>query len=413
MGVSGTSSVPTRDVADDPTPHGRPRPLPAAQITTPGRGGRGPVVQLVTRLNIGGVAAHVLLLGRELAADRSTTVAAGHPAAVEGEMNDPAVAVRHVPLVRPLRPATDARAVAAVRHLLVETGATVLHTHMAKAGSVGRLAALSLPPRRRPRTVHTFHGHVLDGYFSPGVQRAFVEVERRLAARTDALVAVSDEVRDALLDLRIGRPSQYQVVGYGLDLGRFLAVDGPSGRLRGPLGLGPDVPLVGVLGRLVAIKDHATLLAAVAKLPGVHLAVIGDGELRTVLEAEASWLGLSGRVHFTGWWADVPGALADLDVVALTSRNEGTPMALIEAAAAARPVVATGVGGVAAVVDDGVTGYVVGAGDIEAVAARLASLLADGPARERLGRAARASISDRFGPERLLHDVRALYASLD
>jgi glycosyltransferase involved in cell wall biosynthesis len=408
MGVSGTSSVPTPAVADGTAL--RRRPVPAPEIAAPEPDGRGPVVQLVTRLNIGGVAAHVLLLGRELAADRPTTVAAGYPAAVEGEMADPAVAIRHVPLVRPLRPATDARAVAAVRHLLVDTGATVLHTHMAKAGTVGRLAALSL--RRRPRTVHTFHGHVLDGYFSPGVQRAFVEVERRLAARTDALIAVSDEVRDALLDLGIGRPDQFHVVGYGLDLGRFLAVDGPSGRLRGPLGLGPDVPLVGVLGRLVAIKDHATLVAAVARLPGVHLAIVGDGERRGALEADVSRLGLTGRVHFTGWCDDVPGALADLDVVALTSRNEGTPMALIEAAAAGRPVVATGVGGVATVVEDGVTGYVVGAGDVDAVAARLASLLADGAARERLGRAARVSISGRFGPERLLHDVRALYASL-
>ena len=327
-------------------------------------------------------------------------------------MTDPAVAVRHVPLVRPLRPATDVRALAAVRRLLVETGATVLHTHMAKAGTVGRLARHSLPGRNRIRTVHTFHGHVLDGYFSPAVQRAFVEVERRLAARTDALVAVSDEVRDALLELRIGRPGQYQVIPYGLDLGRFLAVEAPSGSLRGSLGLGPEVPLVGTLGRLVAIKDHATLLAAMAHLPGVHLAVVGDGELRPALEAQAAGLGLAGRVHFTGWSADVPGALADLDVVVLTSRNEGTPMALIEAAAAARPVVATRVGGVAAVVADGFTGHLVAAGDAEAVASRIGLLLADPAGRQAMGRAARVAMADRFGPDRLLREVRALYVGL-
>jgi glycosyltransferase involved in cell wall biosynthesis len=400
MAGSGGSAVSTLGEAEGGATHGSHRAV------------HSPVVQLVTRLNIGGVAAHVLLLGRELAHDRPTTVAAGQPAETEGEMTDPAVAVRHVPLVRPLRPATDARALAAVRRLLVETGATLLHTHMAKAGTIGRLAGHSLPGRARIRTVHTFHGHVLDGYFSPAVQRAFVEVERRLAVRTDALIAVSDEVRDALLELRIGRPGQYQVIPYGLDLGRFLAVDGPSGSLRGSLDLGPEVPLVGILGRLVAIKDHATVLAAMVHVPGVHLAVVGDGELRPALEAQAAGLGLGGRVHFTGWSADVPGALADLDVVVLTSRNEGTPMVLIEAAAAGRPVVATRVGGVAAVVADGFTGHLVPAGDAEAVASRIGLLLADPVGRQAMGRAARVAMADRFGPDRLLRDVRALYAAL-
>ena len=285
---------------------------------------------------------------------------------------------------------------------------------MAKAGTVGRLAALSLGGRRPgPRTVHTFHGHVLDGYFSPAVQRAFVEVERRLAARTDALIAVSDEVRDALLELRIGRPGQYQVIPYGLDLGRFLAVDGPVGAAAGPAwAWGPTSPWSASSAGWWPIKDHATLLAAVAHLPGVHLAVVGDGELRPALEAQAAGLGLGGRVHFTGWSADVPGALADLDVVVLTSRNEGTPMVLIEAAAAGRPVVATRVGGVAAVVADGFTGHLVPAGDAEAVASRIGLLLADPAGRRAMGRAARAAMADRFGPDRLLGDVRALYAAL-
>jgi len=369
------------------------------------------VVCLITRLNVGGPARQALLLTRGLAPGFATTLAAGRPSATEGELADAAVTVRHLPLVRPLSPADDARAVAAARRLLAETGAQLVHTHMAKAGTVGRLAALG-GPRPRPRTVHTFHGHVLDGYFRPSVERAFVEVERQLARCTDVLVAVSPEIRDELLELRIGRPAQYEVVPLGLDLSDHLAVTGPDGRFRASLGLAPDIPLVGAVGRLVPIKDLVTLLEAVAALPGVHLAVVGDGDERPRLEALALALGLGGRVHFTGWTTDVAGVMADLDVVVLTSRNEGTPVALIEAAACGRPAVATRVGGVPLVVRDGVTGWLAPAGRADDVARLVRRLLDDPPARQAMGQAARAHVRERFSSERLLSDTRALYRSL-
>jgi len=370
-----------------------------------------PVVRLITRLNIGGPARQALLLTRDLAPEFSTTLAAGRPSATEGEMSDPAVAVRLLPFVRPLRPADDARALAATRRLLAETGARIVHTHMAKAGSVGRLAVMT-GPRPRPRTVHTFHGHVLDGYFRPAVERAFIEVERRLARHTDVIVAVSEEIRDELLELRIGRASQYEVVPLGLDLTCFLAVAGPDGRLRERLGLAPDVPLVGAVGRLAPIKDLDTLLEATTMLEGVHLAVVGDGDERPRLEARVAALGLGGRVHFTGWVADVAGVMADLDVVVLTSRNEGTPVSLIEAAACARPVVATRVGGVPLVVEDGITGLLAPPSRPDVVAGLIARLLADPTARRSMGEAARRHVAHRFGQDRLVRDVRHLYEGL-
>jgi glycosyltransferase involved in cell wall biosynthesis len=370
------------------------------------------VVRLVTRLNVGGPARHALLLTRGLADEYDTTLAAGTPTASEGELSDPAVPIHRVPLVRPLSAGADARSLAAVRRLLTERRPALLHTHMAKAGSLGRLAALSVPRGRRPRTLHTFHGHVLEGYFRPAVQRAFVEAERRLAVRTDVLIAVSPEIRDDLLALGIGRPEKFHVISVGIDLSSYLAIDRPHGELRSEFGLSPDTPLVGVVGRLVPIKDHATLLAAVAKLPGVHLAVIGDGEMRNELEALARELGLAERVHFTGWSRDLPAAVSDLDVVALTSRNEGTPVALIEAAAAGRPAVATDVGGVKSVVREGVTGLLAPAGDAGIVADRLARLLADPAERERFGRAGRDWVRERFGDQRLLDEVRALYSDV-
>jgi glycosyltransferase involved in cell wall biosynthesis len=379
-------------------------------ILVPDGGGPPRVLRLITRLNVGGPARQALLLSRHLPPEFPTTLAAGTPTAAEGELTDDQVEVRRVPLVRPLRPDIDARAVVAVRRLLRETGARLVHTHMAKAGTVGRSAAWSVHPR--PRTVHTFHGHVLDGYFSPAVRRTFIEIERRLARGTDVLVAISDEIRDELLDLRIGRPDQYRVIPLGFDLAPFFAVDGQRGDLRRRLNLGPDVPLVVALGRLVPIKDHLTLFEAMARVPDAHLAVVGDGELRASLEARVAQMRLGDRIHFTGWMTDVASVLSDVDVVALTSRNEGTPVSLIEAAACGRASVATKVGGVGMVVEDGVNGYLTRPGDAVGFAAAVERLLAEPETRRGMGLAGRERVRQRFSQERLLSDIRALYSEL-
>ena len=373
-------------------------------VTAPAR-----VLRLVTRLNIGGPARQALLLTKELQDRFPTVLAAGRPTESEGEMSDPDVAVRYVPLVRPLHPQSDMQALGAVRRLMLETRPAIVHTHMAKAGLVGRATAATVRPI--PRTVHTFHGHVLEGYFRPAVQRTFIEIERRMAARTDALVAVSEEIRDGLLALGIGRPAQYRVIPLGFDLSAFAAVGAPTGVLRRTLALDPEIPLVGVIGRLVPIKDLATAITAVARLEGVHLVFVGDGECRSELEARASAAGVADRVHFTGWW-DVPAALSDVDVVLLTSRNEGTPVSLIEAAAARRPVVATRVGGVPLVVEDGVTGLLAPAGDPAALAAHVERLLGSPDLRRSMGEAAQQRVMDRFSKQRLLRDVAELYTGL-
>lgn len=368
------------------------------------------VLRLITRLNIGGPARQALLLSKGLAPQYQTTLAAGTPLAHEGELVDPDVHVHRVPLVREPSPSRDVAALQAVRALVQQTKPAVLHSHMAKAGAIGRLAVLST--RSPVRTVHTFHGHVLEGYFSKRVQRAFVQAERVLAHRTDVLVAVSEHVRDDLLALGIGRPHQYRVIPLGLDLDEHLAAGPGRGRLRQALGVSFNVPLIGIVGRLAPIKDHATALEALRRVPDAHLAVLGDGELRPHVEAQAERLGLRARVHFTGWWTDIPGAMVDLDVALLTSRNEGTPVALIEAHACALPAVATAVGGVAAVVRHGETGLLAPAGEPDALAAHLRTILDDAVMRRRMGEAARASVRERFSHHRLLHDIDLLYREL-
>ena len=343
------------------------------------------VLRLITRMNIGGPARQAILLTKGLSAEFPTLLAAGRPALAEGELTDPDVPVRHVPLVRPVRPMTDLNCLVVVRRLLHESRReTGPHAY----GQSGDDRAVSCPDLGPPAP--TAGPHVPwprpPGLLRRPQQRAFVKFERALARHTDVLIAVSPEVRDELLDLGIGKPAQYRVVPLGFDLARLLAVGtpgGPPGRLRATLGISGDVPLAGTVGRLVPVKDHATLFSAVATVPGLHLAVLGDGELRATLEALVHELGISDRTHFVGWWTDVPSALADLDVVVLSSRNEGTPVALIEALAAGRPVVATDVGGVRHVVQDRETGWLCGPGDPASLARLLQQVVTEpGTARE-------------------------------
>lgn len=367
------------------------------------------ILRVITRLNIGGPARQALLLTRELVAEYPTTLAAGQAPPEEGELSDPAVQVTRVPLVRSLRPHKDIAAFRAVKTLIQELHPKIVHTHMAKGGAIGRLAARSFGDIR---TVHTFHGHVLEGYFSPAVEHAFIRAERFLAARTDALIAVSDEVRDALLDIGVGRAEQFHVIPLGFELDAFLSVEGKTGEFRKEIGLDLESPLVAVIGRVAAIKDHATLLRAIARIPNAHLAVLGDGDRRADTERLARALQITDRTHFLGWRHDLANVLADVDVVALTSRNEGTPVSLIEAAAAGRPVVATAVGGTQSVVRDGVTGLLVRPGEPEGIAAALNQLLGDRPLADRFGLAARNHVKQRFSHRRLLEDVADLYDDL-
>lgn len=366
------------------------------------------VLELVTRMNIGGPARHVLHLARELPPRFDVRVAAGRSGSEEGTLTDENVAVTPVSLIRDISPKHDLRAVGEVRRLLA--GMSLLHTHMAKAGSVGRLAASTVTPR--PRTVHTFHGHVLEGYFRPTVERAFLTAERRLARRTDALVAVSAEVRDALYDLGIGRANQWHVIRPASDLDPFFAAQrGTNRRVRERLGVPADAMLFAILGRLAPIKDHAAAIRAVADT-GAHLAICGEGELEPQLRGLVSDLRIEDRVHFLGWVEDVPGFLAGVDGVLLTSRNEGTPLALVEAQAAGLPVVATAVGGVGDVIEHGVTGLLVPPGDPAATSQALGRLVVDPEVRQSYGDAGRRRMLRRYDPRSAVEKLARLYEHL-
>lgn len=368
------------------------------------------VLRLITRLNIGGPAIQALMLTRELRDEFPTVLAAGRAPDREGELSDPLVYVRCLPLQREINPVIDFRALRATRRLADEIQPRIIHTHMAKAGTIGRVSARMMRPR--PRTVHTFHGHVLEGYFNRAASHAFLVAERSLAKRTDVLIGVSDDVRDRLLDLGIGTPHQWRVIPLGLDLDPFLRVRRPTGHLRKEVEIPPGVSIVGSIGRLAAVKDVMLLMDSVARLAAVSLVIVGDGEEREALERRAGRPDLIGRVHFLGWRRDIPALLPDMDVVALTSINEGTPVSLIEALASARAVVATDVGGVGSVVQHDETGLLTKSRTPQAIASLLCRALEDKDLRERLGREGRARVARRFTQTRLVSDIRSLYDEL-
>jgi|TARA_B100001964_G_scaffold233764_2_gene291489 glycosyltransferase involved in cell wall biosynthesis len=288
----------------------------------------------------------------------------------------------------------------------------IVHTHTAKAGVLGRLAARAA---KVPVIVHTYHGHVFQGYFSPLKTRLFLAIERWLGRSTQRLIAVSEAVCQDLLQLGIGTPESLVVIPLGLNLDPFLRCEDLRGQLRAELGLQPDTPLVGIVARLVPIKAHEVFLKAAAKVcarfPQSRFLLVGDGERLAELQLLVERLGLRDRVLFLGWRQDLDRVLADLDLVVLTSRNEGSPVCLIEAMAAARPVVATRVGGVADVVDDGITGCLVDADKPEDVANAIVELLGDENRRRAMGEAARQRVP-RFGIDRLVSDMDRLYGNL-
>jgi glycosyltransferase involved in cell wall biosynthesis len=381
------------------------------------------VLRLIARLNMGGPALHVAYLTDGLK-DRGyeTTLAAGSLATGESTMSfvadDLGVPVEPIPyLHRDVSPLYDTLSVARIVRLIRKERPHILHTHTAKAGAVGRLAAVLAREARPPIVVHTFHGHVLRGYFGPVASAGFRGVERSLAAATTRLVAVSPQVRDDLVDLGVARPGKFTVIRLGIDLDRRITgAAGGGAELRRLFGVSPDEFVVGWIGRMTAIKRVPELLDAFRRLRerGVEarLCLVGDGPDREQVEQRAHELGVSRHTLFVGYQRDVAPYYTFFDAFALPSANEGTPVVAIESLAAQRPVVASRVGGVPDVVEDGVGGTLVRVGDIEAVAAALEQLARDPELRRRLGEQGRRFVLPRYRVERLVDDVDDLYREL-
>jgi glycosyltransferase involved in cell wall biosynthesis len=372
------------------------------------------VMRIIARLNIGGPAIHVALLTAGLRNfGFETTLIAGQLGDDEADMSYLArqmgVEPHYIPsLQREINLLDDIKSLFALVRCIRQERPLVVHTHTAKAGLVGRAAARLCGV---PIVVHTFHGHVFHGYFGWAKTQLFMWLERAAALLSDVVLTISDGLRDDLLHYHIASPERIRVLPLGLDLEPFLHLDPLRGMFRKELNLSTDVPLIGIIGRLVPVKNHELFLQAArlvrAVVPETHFVIVGDGNRRAALEVMCSELGLSDVVHFTGWRHDLPTIYADLNALVISSRNEGTPVSIIEGMAAGVPIVSTAVGGVTDVLQAGALGAMVDSDNSQEMAQAIIAALRR-PEPECLEAARRWAI-DRYGTQRLLEDISKLY----
>lgn len=408
------------------------------------------IVRVIARLNVGGPAKHVVWLTRGLqTADCETLLVTGTVPYGEDDMGYFATEMGITPVFVPdmsreISP-KDALTVWKLYKFFLRERPDIVHTHTAKAGTVGRVAGflyrwstagVFLGRPRQCRFVHTYHGHIFHSYYGPLKSRIFLMVEKILARLvTDRIVVVSEQQRKEIHEeFGVGRDPQFAVIPLGLDTNTFANWNERGRSFRDEFGLKTNDILIGIVGRLTEIKNHELFLRAAAVLKNrfsqgsagttVKFVVIGDGSRRRDLEAQAHSLGLAEDTVFTGSRRDPENFYPALDIVALTSRNEGTPLTLIEAMANARPVISTAVGGVIDLLGDPVSqdpeagfvicqrGISVPANDAPAFAAGLYRLAGDTSLRREIGEHALQFVQTHYSTERLLDDVRALYADL-
>jgi glycosyltransferase involved in cell wall biosynthesis len=381
------------------------------------------VLRVIARLNMGGPALHVAYLSAGLRErGYETTLVAGTLARGEDSMSFVAeelgVRIERIPeLSREISPLHDARAVAQLAALIRRERPQILHTHTAKAGTVGRVAAMLSGDARPPIVVHTFHGHVLRGYFDPVRAYGFRLLERWLARSTTRLIAVGPQVRDDLVALGVAPREKFAVIRLGIELEERVAADADErSATRRLLGVPEDAFVVGWIGRMTGVKNTGDVLGALSELRdrGVdaYLLMVGDGPDRERVERRAHELGVVRRCLFVGYQEEVAPWYAALDAMILPSVNEGTPVSAIESLAARRPVVATRVGGVPDVVEDGEDGFLVDPGSTDDLAERLERLARDPELRERMGDHGRGRVLERYAVSRLVDDMDRLYKEL-
>ncbi|MCB0858358.1 MAG: glycosyltransferase [Solirubrobacterales bacterium] len=317
-------------------------------------------------------------------------------------------------LAPPIRPYSDIRALAQLIRVARRFSPEVIHTHTAKGGFLGRAAALAVKPR--PTVIHTYHGHVLEGYFGSSKTALYRGMERAAARVSDRLIGVSSATVDDLVRLGIAPRDRFRVVPLGLDLEAFAALKlVPDPAARRELGIEDDGILFTYVGRIAPIKRLDLMLESVAKARvaghSIRLAVVGDGADRAGLEAQARDLAIDSQVHFLGYRSDLARIAAASDAFALSSDNEGTPVSLIEAAASGRPVLATDVGGVRDVVTEH-SGIIVAPDDPAALAEGFGVLAGDRELRLEMGAKAREHALGRYSAARLVGDIDSLYREL-
>ena len=398
------------------------------------------VLRIIDRLNIGGPAIHTILLTEEL--DKSmfdSVLVTGTVEKSEGDMFYLASEKNIRPIIipelsRPLNVRNDFIAFWKLFCLIRRKKPDIIHTHKAKAGTLGRLACLLCKLNFhfsayifQPMLIHTFHGHVLHSYFGRIKSAFFIWIERFLAVFTHKIIAVSESVRKELIALKIASPERIIAIPLGLELKKYLKIEKNNNRNR-------NYKSVGIIGRLVPVKNHKMFLDAAKRLKNslgirqrIKFLIVGDGLLRQELESYTESSGIKQDVIFTGWIKDLEKIYSELDIVALTSLNEGTPVALIEAMAASRPVISTDVGGVKDLFSSQLEakrdrskakiryydqGILIDSEDAETMAMAMKELLENNRIRKKMGETGRKTVYPKYDISRLIDDMKMLYMNL-
>ncbi len=387
------------------------------------------ILRIHNRLIIGGPTLHVLNLTKFLPPEFETLLLVGKKEAHEKDASylaeEMGVRTVAVPAMgRSMNPYGDYQAYRQVKRIIREFKPDIVHTHAAKPGAVGRMAAQAL----RPVIVHTYHGHVFHSYFNTTKTQFIIRTERFLAKKTDALIAISNQQKQELVDdFKIARPDKFRIIPLGFELDKFFeGQPGKRQKFREEFRLSDDELAIGIVGRLVPVKNHFLFIDALhyalqhSKQPICGF-IIGDGDNRRALEIHARGLGIifshrrddpGVQLVFTSWRQDIDVVNAGLDIVAMTSLNEGTPVSLIEAQAANKPIVSTRVGGITDIVLENKTALLSDVNDTDSFRQNLMSLINDATLRGQLSTAGKDFVQKKYGIERLVNDVSRLYAEL-
>lgn len=365
------------------------------------------ILHIITRLDVGGSTENTMIsvtrmpheeFACSLISGRTTDPPSGLTESL-CRAGVPWIQLRH--LRRPVSLLADCSALWQLTRAIRRMGVDIVHTHSSKAGFLGRLAARMAGVQH---IVHTPHGHVFEGYFSPVATRTFIALERLAARWTDYIVTLSNEEAQDHLRQRIGRPEQFVTIPSGVDLDAVTAAP--------PVRLVPGGPLITAVARLVPIKGLQYLVEAAPEIlqrcPDARFLLVGNGEMRPMLEAQARSLGVSDRVHFAGYRKDVASILAGADAVVLPSLNEGMGRVLVMAMALGKPIVATRVGGVPELLGAGEAGLLVPARDALALAEAITKLLQDPSLASAVGEVGRRR-APRYSAESMLEALAKLY----
>lgn len=381
------------------------------------------VLRIINRLNIGGPTYNAAYLTKYLPEDQFETLLIGGPNEAHEEsseyiLHQLGVSYQIVPsLQRAVDVKVDRRAYKEVKKIIEEFKPDIVHTHASKAGAVGRLAASAC---KVPVIIHTFHGHVFHSYFGKVKTNFYKNVERYLAKKSDAIIAISNQQKKELSEFHnICKSDKIEVVPLGLDLNRFQEDQQEKRtRFRSKYQVSGDEFALGIVGRLAPIKNHDLFLKSLVEVfqnctKKLKVFIIGDGDLRDSLKAEVLALKLPAEnVVFTSWIKDVDVAMAGLDLVALSSYNEGTPVSLIEAQAAGKTMVTTDVGGVCDVVKSNETGLIVPSNNVKAFSEALLKLIDQDEVRQSYEKEGVNWVMKKYHYDRLIKDVKDLYLKL-